>query len=142
MEGGNVIFLWAFKALLIFANTVSCFLWIQIYQTFHNLLNVFADSLPLGSYCSFELGSCGWLVPDSQSSWRLVSGQQLNEDTELLGTTLQNTQGECETWSSMSHCIGYPSEFPFSRHSNIEKSYRVCMVVYTFVEFIIYIICE
>ncbi len=110
------------------ANTVSSFLWIQIYQTVHHLLNVFADSLPLGSYCSFELGSCGWSVPDSQSSWRLVSGLQLNEDTELLGTTLQNTQGKCETTSSMSHCIGYSSEFPFSRHPNIEKSYRVCMV--------------
>uniref|UniRef100_A0A672RC47 Tyrosine-protein kinase receptor n=1 Tax=Sinocyclocheilus grahami TaxID=75366 RepID=A0A672RC47_SINGR len=51
------------------------------------------NSLPLGSYCSFELGSCGWSVADSQSSWRLVSGQQLTEDTDLLGTTLQNTQG-------------------------------------------------
>uniref|UniRef100_A0A672NPS4 ALK tyrosine kinase receptor-like n=1 Tax=Sinocyclocheilus grahami TaxID=75366 RepID=A0A672NPS4_SINGR len=51
------------------------------------------NSLPLGSYCSFELDSCGWSVADSLSSWRLVSGQQLNEDTDLLGTTLQNTQG-------------------------------------------------
>uniref|UniRef100_A0A8C1A7X2 Tyrosine-protein kinase receptor n=1 Tax=Cyprinus carpio carpio TaxID=630221 RepID=A0A8C1A7X2_CYPCA len=51
------------------------------------------NSLPLGSYCSFELGSCGWSVADSQSSWRLVSGQQLTEDTDLLSTTLQNTQG-------------------------------------------------
>uniref|UniRef100_A0A673LKK0 Tyrosine-protein kinase receptor n=1 Tax=Sinocyclocheilus rhinocerous TaxID=307959 RepID=A0A673LKK0_9TELE len=51
------------------------------------------NTLPLGSYCSFELGSCGWSVTDSQSSWRLVSGQQLTEDTDLLGKTLQNTQG-------------------------------------------------
>ncbi|RXN20697.1 leukocyte tyrosine kinase receptor-like protein [Labeo rohita] len=51
------------------------------------------DDLPLGSYCSFELGSCGWSLADSQSSWRLISGQQLTEDTDLLGTTLQNTQG-------------------------------------------------
>lgn len=84
-----------------FADTVSCILWIQIYQTFHHLLNVFADSLPLGSYCSFELGSCGWSVADSQSSWRLVSGLQLNEDTDLLGTTLQNTQGKRETFQSL-----------------------------------------
>ncbi|XP_067223959.1 tyrosine-protein kinase receptor [Chanodichthys erythropterus] len=51
------------------------------------------NSLPLGSYCSFELGSCGWLVAYTQSSWRLVSGQQLTADTDLLGITLQNTQG-------------------------------------------------
>ncbi|KAI2654442.1 ALK tyrosine kinase receptor [Labeo rohita] len=51
------------------------------------------NDLPLGSYCSFELGSCGWSLADSQSSWRLISGQQLTEDTDLLGTTLQNTQG-------------------------------------------------
>uniref|UniRef100_A0A8C1KEI5 Tyrosine-protein kinase receptor n=1 Tax=Cyprinus carpio TaxID=7962 RepID=A0A8C1KEI5_CYPCA len=55
------------------------------------------NSLPLGSYCSFELGSCGWSVADSQSSWRLVSGQQLTEDTDLLSTTLQNTQGKLKT---------------------------------------------
>lgn len=76
---------------------------------FHNLFYVFADSLPLGSYCSFELGSCGWLVAYTQSSWRLVSGQQLTEDTDLLGKTLQNTQGKCETTYS-SHYIGYPSK--------------------------------
>ncbi|XP_056333158.1 tyrosine-protein kinase receptor [Danio aesculapii] len=53
------------------------------------------STLSLGSYCSFELGSCGWSAADTQqlSSWRLVSGQQLIEDTHLLGTTLQNTQG-------------------------------------------------
>lgn len=90
-----------------FADTDSCILWIQVYQTYYNLLNVFADDLPLGSYCSFELGSCGWSLADSQSSWRLISGQQLTEDTDLLGTTLQNTQGKCETTPPFSHCIGY-----------------------------------
>ncbi|KAI4900399.1 hypothetical protein NFI96_017780, partial [Prochilodus magdalenae] len=49
--------------------------------------------LPLGSYCSFESGSCGWSASDRQSSWMLASGEQLSESTDLLGTTLQNTQG-------------------------------------------------
>jgi len=75
---------WAFKATYEFV-------------MFHNLIYVYADSLPLGSYCSFEMDSCGWPVSYTQSSWRLVSGQQLTEDTDLLGTTLQNTQGKCET---------------------------------------------
>ncbi|XP_046711349.1 leukocyte tyrosine kinase receptor isoform X2 [Silurus meridionalis] len=52
------------------------------------------DTLPLGSYCSFELSSCGWTVSDTQSSWNLASGEQLSRSTELLGTTLQNTQGQ------------------------------------------------
>ncbi|KAG7328180.1 hypothetical protein KOW79_008124 [Hemibagrus wyckioides] len=51
------------------------------------------DTLPLGSYCSFETGSCGWTVSGTQSSWNLVSGEQLSRSTDLLGTTLQNTQG-------------------------------------------------
>ncbi|XP_060790032.1 tyrosine-protein kinase receptor isoform X1 [Neoarius graeffei] len=51
------------------------------------------DMLPLGSYCSFEFGSCGWTVSDSQSSWNLSSGEQLSRSIDLLGTTLQNTQG-------------------------------------------------
>ncbi|XP_036448572.1 leukocyte tyrosine kinase receptor isoform X2 [Colossoma macropomum] len=49
--------------------------------------------LPLGSYCSFESGSCGWSASDRQSSWMLANGEQLSESTDLLGTTLQNTQG-------------------------------------------------
>lgn len=55
---------------------------------------VFTDTLPLGSYCSFETGSCGWTVSGTQSSWNLVSGEQLSRNTDLLGKTLQNTQGE------------------------------------------------
>lgn len=55
---------------------------------------VFTDTLPLGSYCSFEAGSCGWTVSDIQFSWNLVSGEQLSRSYYLLGTTLQNTQGE------------------------------------------------
>ncbi|XP_062863986.1 tyrosine-protein kinase receptor [Trichomycterus rosablanca] len=51
------------------------------------------DKLPLGSYCSFESGTCGWSVSDRQSSWMLSSGEQLAESADLLGTTLQNTQG-------------------------------------------------
>ncbi|XP_051578494.1 tyrosine-protein kinase receptor-like [Myxocyprinus asiaticus] len=51
------------------------------------------DALPLGSHCSFESGSCGWSVSNTQSSWRLVSGEHLAESTDLQGTTLQNTQG-------------------------------------------------
>ncbi|GAA6108679.1 leukocyte tyrosine kinase receptor isoform X1 [Tachysurus ichikawai] len=51
------------------------------------------DTLPLGSYCSFEAGSCGWTVSDIQFSWNLVSGEQLSRSYYLLGTTLQNTQG-------------------------------------------------
>lgn len=58
------------------------------------LLLVFTDTLPLGSYCSFELGSCGWTVYDTQSSWNLASGEQLARNTDLLGTTLRSTQGE------------------------------------------------
>ncbi|XP_027028683.2 leukocyte tyrosine kinase receptor isoform X1 [Tachysurus fulvidraco] len=50
------------------------------------------DTLPLGSYCSFEAGSCGWTVSDIQFSWNLVNGEQLSS-SRLLGTTLQNTQG-------------------------------------------------
>ncbi|TRY55390.1 hypothetical protein DNTS_034410, partial [Danionella cerebrum] len=56
------------------------------------------DSLPLGSYCSFELGTCGWSVAETPSSWSLVSGQQLIENTHLLGTALQNTQGKYEAY--------------------------------------------
>ncbi|XP_060736252.1 tyrosine-protein kinase receptor [Tachysurus vachellii] len=51
------------------------------------------DTLPLGSYCSFEAGSCGWTVSDIQFNWNLVSGEQLSRSSYLLGTTLQNTQG-------------------------------------------------
>ncbi|TSN67142.1 ALK tyrosine kinase receptor [Bagarius yarrelli] len=51
------------------------------------------DTLPLGSYCSFESGYCEWTVSDTQSSWKLISGEQLSRSTDLLGTTLQNTQG-------------------------------------------------
>ncbi|XP_053365240.1 tyrosine-protein kinase receptor [Clarias gariepinus] len=51
------------------------------------------DALPLGAYCSFELSSCGWTVSEIQSSWNLASGEQLARSTDLLGTTLQNTQG-------------------------------------------------
>ncbi|XP_049319381.1 tyrosine-protein kinase receptor [Astyanax mexicanus] len=50
-------------------------------------------TLPLGSYCSFESGSCGWSASDKQSSWKLISGEELSESSDLLGTTLQNTQG-------------------------------------------------
>ncbi|XP_066540212.1 tyrosine-protein kinase receptor [Hoplias malabaricus] len=50
-------------------------------------------TLPLGSYCSFESGSCGWSASDRQSFWKLASGEQLSESTDLLGSTLQNTQG-------------------------------------------------
>ncbi|XP_052009872.1 tyrosine-protein kinase receptor-like [Xyrauchen texanus] len=52
------------------------------------------DALPLGSHCSFESGSCGWLVSNTHSSWKLVSGEQLSESTDLQGTALQNTQGQ------------------------------------------------
>ncbi|KAI7804610.1 tyrosine-protein kinase receptor [Triplophysa rosa] len=51
------------------------------------------STLPLGSYCSFESDMCGWSVSNTQSSWKLVSVQQLTESTDLLGTTLQNTKG-------------------------------------------------
>lgn len=68
------------------------------------MLLVFTDNLPLGSYCSFELGSCGWTVSNTQFSWNLASGEQLSRSTDLLGTTLQNTQGENVT--SMQRTVG------------------------------------
>lgn len=61
------------------------------------MMLVFTDTLPPGSYCSFELGSCGWTVSDTQSSWNLARAEQLSSSTDLLGTTLQNTQGEYAT---------------------------------------------
>uniref|UniRef100_A0A8C9V6S8 Tyrosine-protein kinase receptor n=1 Tax=Scleropages formosus TaxID=113540 RepID=A0A8C9V6S8_SCLFO len=50
------------------------------------------DTLPLGSHCSFESGSCGWSMSNTPSSWTLVSGKELST-RDLLGSTLQNTQG-------------------------------------------------
>ncbi|KAK1793003.1 hypothetical protein P4O66_001718 [Electrophorus voltai] len=50
------------------------------------------DTLPLGSYCSFESGSCEWSASDEHYSWMLARGEQLSESTDLLGATLQNTQ--------------------------------------------------
>lgn len=58
------------------------------------MLLVFTDTLPLGSYCSFEFGSCGWTVYGTQFSWDLASGEQLSRNNDLLGTTLQDTEGE------------------------------------------------
>ncbi|XP_030637308.1 tyrosine-protein kinase receptor, partial [Chanos chanos] len=51
------------------------------------------DNLPLGSHCSFDYGPCGWSVSKKQSHWKLVSGEQLDEHRDLLGNTLQRTQG-------------------------------------------------
>nr|XP_055027983.1 tyrosine-protein kinase receptor [Misgurnus anguillicaudatus] len=51
------------------------------------------NALPFGSYCSFESGTCGWSVSNSQSTWKRVSGEQLSESSDLLGTMLQNTKG-------------------------------------------------
>uniref|UniRef100_A0A4W4GD08 Tyrosine-protein kinase receptor n=1 Tax=Electrophorus electricus TaxID=8005 RepID=A0A4W4GD08_ELEEL len=54
---------------------------------------IICDTLPLGSYCSFESGSCEWSASDEHYSWMLARGEQLSESTDLLGATLQNTQG-------------------------------------------------
>ncbi|XP_036810917.1 leukocyte tyrosine kinase receptor isoform X1 [Oncorhynchus mykiss] len=51
------------------------------------------DSLPYGAHCSFEPGSCGWSTSNELSSWRWVSGEELEDSEDMLGTALQNTQG-------------------------------------------------
>ncbi|XP_055718821.1 tyrosine-protein kinase receptor-like [Salvelinus fontinalis] len=51
------------------------------------------DALPYGAHCSFEPGSCGWSTSDELSSWRRVSGEELEDSEDMLGTALQNTQG-------------------------------------------------
>ncbi|XP_035614706.1 tyrosine-protein kinase receptor-like isoform X1 [Oncorhynchus keta] len=51
------------------------------------------DSLPYGAHCSFEPGSCGWSTSNELSSWRRVSGEELEDSEDMLGTALQNTQG-------------------------------------------------
>ncbi|CAB1330715.1 unnamed protein product, partial [Coregonus sp. 'balchen'] len=50
-------------------------------------------SLPYGAHCSFEPGSCGWSTSNELSSWRRVSGEELGDSEDMLGTALQNTQG-------------------------------------------------
>lgn len=57
-----------------------------------------ADTLPYGAHCSFEPGSCGWSTSSELSSWRRVSGEELEHSKDMLGTALQNTQGKwCKT---------------------------------------------
>ncbi|XP_014065765.2 leukocyte tyrosine kinase receptor isoform X2 [Salmo salar] len=51
------------------------------------------DTLPYGAHCSFEPGSCGWSTSSELSSWRRVSGEELEHSKDMLGTALQNTQG-------------------------------------------------
>ncbi|KAM9569145.1 tyrosine-protein kinase receptor-like isoform 2-T2 [Salvelinus alpinus] len=51
------------------------------------------DTLPYGAHCSFEPGSCGWSMSSELSSWRRVSGEELEHSKDMLGTALQNTQG-------------------------------------------------
>ncbi|KAM9354854.1 tyrosine-protein kinase receptor [Pholidichthys leucotaenia] len=50
------------------------------------------DALPFGSYCTFELDSCGWSVSNQLSGWRRVAGDELKEK-DMHGVTLQQTQG-------------------------------------------------
>ncbi|KAJ8353583.1 hypothetical protein SKAU_G00211500 [Synaphobranchus kaupii] len=57
------------------------------------LENCDMDIMPLGSHCSFESGLCGWSVSGDPSPWTLVSGKELATGEDLLGTTLQNTEG-------------------------------------------------
>ncbi|KAM9432805.1 tyrosine-protein kinase receptor-like [Salvelinus alpinus] len=51
------------------------------------------DALPYGAHCSFEPGSCGWSTSNELSSWRRISGEELEDSEDMLGTALQNTQG-------------------------------------------------
>nr|XP_046222521.1 ALK tyrosine kinase receptor-like isoform X2 [Oncorhynchus gorbuscha] len=51
------------------------------------------DTLPYGAHCSFEPGPCGWSTSSELSSWRRVSGEELEHTKDMLGTALQNTQG-------------------------------------------------
>ncbi|XP_017274008.1 leukocyte tyrosine kinase receptor isoform X2 [Kryptolebias marmoratus] len=51
------------------------------------------DALPFGSYCSFELDSCGWSASNRRSGWRRVAGDQLLERDDMRGVTLQRTPG-------------------------------------------------
>ncbi|XP_069008390.1 tyrosine-protein kinase receptor [Embiotoca jacksoni] len=51
------------------------------------------DSLPFGSYCSFEGDSCGWSVSSPHSGWRMVAGDELLEKEDMQGDTLQRTPG-------------------------------------------------
>ncbi|XP_061094949.1 tyrosine-protein kinase receptor [Conger conger] len=57
------------------------------------LNNCNMDSMPLGSHCSFEYGLCGWSVSGHPSPWTLVSGKDLASTEEILGSTLQKTEG-------------------------------------------------
>uniref|UniRef100_A0A4W5R5Q0 Tyrosine-protein kinase receptor n=1 Tax=Hucho hucho TaxID=62062 RepID=A0A4W5R5Q0_9TELE len=77
----------------------------------------YGDALPYGAHCSFEPGSCGWSTSNELSSWRRVSGEELEDSEDMLGTALQNTQGHflflAVTRNSSSHEVSVRSySFP------------------------------
>ncbi|KAM4690516.1 leukocyte tyrosine kinase receptor [Rhinophrynus dorsalis] len=52
------------------------------------------DILPLGSYCSFEEGTCGWTVTSAtETSWMYIDSEHLFNDDTFLGTSLKITRG-------------------------------------------------
>ncbi|KAG7454097.1 hypothetical protein MATL_G00263890 [Megalops atlanticus] len=54
---------------------------------------VVCDALPMGAHCSFDSGPCGWTVSGTSSTWTLTSGAEMAASEDLLGITLQNTEG-------------------------------------------------
>ncbi|OXB82280.1 UNVERIFIED_CONTAM: hypothetical protein H355_007977 [Colinus virginianus] len=52
------------------------------------------NSLPEGSHCSFEEGSCGWILNETAASpWSIKGFNEMIENDSFVGSTLQATGG-------------------------------------------------
>ncbi|XP_065259719.1 leukocyte tyrosine kinase receptor [Emys orbicularis] len=53
-----------------------------------------ADSLPEGAHCSFEQGSCGWILNDTASpSWSIRGFEEMTQEAPFMGSALLATRG-------------------------------------------------
>ncbi|XP_042705468.1 leukocyte tyrosine kinase receptor isoform X11 [Chrysemys picta bellii] len=53
-----------------------------------------ADSLPEGAHCSFEQGSCGWILNDTASpSWSIRGFEEITQEAPFMGSALLATRG-------------------------------------------------
>lgn len=52
------------------------------------------DSLPEGSHCSFEEGSCGWTLNETAAfPWSISGFNEMIHNGSFVGSTLQATAG-------------------------------------------------
>lgn len=52
------------------------------------------DSLPEGSHCSFEKGSCGWTLNETAASaWSIKGFNDMIHSGSFVGSALQSTGG-------------------------------------------------